>query len=187
MSKPQEYQIIDLLKAKHPDGLKLLLKHYKPFMYYILTPILPNPEDREECISEISIRIWEKIHLYEPEKGNFLSWLTAFVKNTALNQLRKNEKHSRYEQLDEIKDVLPSNSPSPEEIVLQKEREEQLLSALNKLKKQDKLIFYRKYYYMQSTEQIALEYGTTVRAIEGRLYRIKKQLRKLLGGDFNER
>ena len=40
---------------------------------------------------------------------------------------------------------------------------------------------------MQSTEQIAVELGTTIRAIEGKLYRIKKQLRKTLGGDFYER
>ena len=71
--------------------------------------------------------------------------------------------------------------------VSQKEREEELLKALNTLKPQDKLIFYRKYYYMQSTEQIAVELGTTIRAIEGKLYRIKRQLRKTLGGDFYER
>lgn len=29
-------------------------------------------------------------------------------------------------------------------------------------------------------------YGTTERAIEGRLYRIKRKLRKVLGGDFND-
>ena len=32
-------------------------------------------------------------------------------------------------------------------------------------------------------EQIAAELGTTERAVEGRLYRIKKALRKALGGD----
>ena len=31
--------------------------------------------------------------------------------------------------------------------------------------------------------QIAAELGTTERAVEGRLYRIKKALRKALGGD----
>lgn len=46
-----------------------------------------------------------------------------------------------------------------------------------------RLLFYRKYYYRQSTAQIAVELGTTERAVEGRLYRIKKALRKALGGD----
>jgi RNA polymerase sigma-70 factor (ECF subfamily) len=47
------------------------------------------------------------------------------------------------------------------------------------------VIFFRKYYYLQTTAQIASETGMTERAIEGRLYRIKKRLRKLLGGDGN--
>ena len=103
-----------------------------------------------------------------------------------LNQAKKNAKHLDYEDIKELEEILPSDSLTPEQIILKKEQEELLLVALNKLKQQDKLIFYRKYYYMQSTEQIALEFGTTVRAIEGKLYRIKKQLRKSLGGDFYE-
>lgn len=43
--------------------------------------------------------------------------------------------------------------------------------------------FYRKYYYLQSTAQIARELGMTERAVEGKLYRLKKKLRNLLGGD----
>ncbi|MBS5654729.1 MAG: hypothetical protein KHW96_06745 [Firmicutes bacterium] len=38
----------------------------------------------------------------------------------------------------------------------------------------ERLLFYRKYYYLQSTAQIALELGLTERAVEGRLYRLKR-------------
>jgi RNA polymerase sigma-70 factor (ECF subfamily) len=153
-------------------------------MYYIITPILSNPHDRDECISEISLRLWEKIHLYDETKSNFLTWLTAFVKNTALNQAKKNAKHGDYEDIYEMEDSISANNPTPEQIVLQKEREEELLKALNTLKPQDKLIFYRKYYYMQSTAQIAAEMGMSERAVEGRLYRVKKKLRRELGGEW---
>ena len=45
-------------------------------------------------------------------------------------------------------------------------------------------LFYRKYYYLQSTAQIAAEMGMSERAVEGRLYRIKNKLRKRLGGEL---
>ena len=54
---------------------------------------------------------------------------------------------------------------------------------LDTLPCKDRALLYRKYYYMQSTDQIARELGTTPRAVEGRLYRLKKQLRARLGGD----
>ena len=55
-------------------------------------------------------------------------------------------------------------------------------NLLDELSVKDKILLYRKYYYMQSTEQIAAELGLTQRAVEGRLYRIKKKLR----GKFDE-
>ena len=58
-----------------------------------------------------------------------------------------------------------------------------LQAALEQLSAGERLLFYRKYYYLPSTAQIALELGLTERAVEGRLYRLKRQLRKLPGGD----
>ena len=40
--------------------------------------------------------------------------------------------------------------------------------------------------YLQSTAQIASELGMTERSVEGKLYRLKKQLRKMLGGEVHE-
>ena len=65
---------------------------------------------------------------------------------------------------------------------LNRARQEALTTALYALPERDRLIFYRKYYYRQSTAQIAAELGMSERAVEGRLYRLKKQLRDQLGG-----
>ena len=46
-------------------------------------------------------------------------------------------------------------------------------------------MFDRKYYYLQSTRQIAAELGTSERAVEGKLYRLRKKLQKALGGEFD--
>ena len=80
--------------------------------------------------------------------------------------------------------TIPAPNSDPEQELLRKERQKDLHMALNSLESSDKALFYKKYYYRQSTAQIAAEHGTTERAIEGRLYRIKRKLRKVLGGDF---
>ncbi len=78
---------------------------------------------------------------------------------------------------------LPSPELTPEEVLLRQERQTALQAALGQLSAGERLLFYRKYYYLPSTAQIALELGLTERAVEGRLYRLKRQLRKLPGGD----
>ena len=49
----------------------------------------------------------------------------------------------------------------------------------------DRNLFYRKYYYLQSTAQMAAELGLTERGVEGRLHRLRKRLRKELGGELD--
>ena len=63
------------------------------------------------------------------------------------------------------------------------ERQQALNRALEQLSPAERALFYRKYYYMQPTSQIAAELGLSERAAEGRLYRIKQKLRRLLGGE----
>lgn len=106
--------MIAQLLQQDERGMEALLLHYGPLMRYIIAPILPDPQDREECLSEVSMRVWSRI--------------AQFGQN-------------------------------------------------------DRALFYRKYYYLQSTAQIAAELGMTERAVEGRLYRLKKRLRTMLGGD----
>lgn len=77
----------------------------------------------------------------------------------------------------------PSPELTPEEMLLRQERQTALQAALEQLSAGERLLFYRKYYYLRSTAQIALELGLTERTVEGRLYRLKRQLQKLPGGD----
>ena len=67
--------------------------------------------------------------------------------------------------------------------MLRRERTQLLQKTVDALSAAEQILFYRKYYYLQSTAQIAAEMGMTERAVEGRLYRLRRRLQKALGGD----
>lgn len=179
----QEQEMIDLIRERNEKGMEELLKHYGPLMRYIIAPILNDRQDQEECLSEAAMRIWEKIDWYHSGRGTWSAWLTAVTRNTALNRVRQNKQAA---SMEEISTELPSKEPTPEETFLMKERQAAVSRALQQLPQKERLLFYRKYYYMQSTAQIASELGMTERAVEGKLYRLKKRLRKILGGEGYE-
>lgn len=179
----QEQEIIELISRRDQEGTKALMQHYGPLMRYIIKPILASPEDQEECISEVSMRVWDKIDLFDAQRGSFNAWLTAVTRNTALNRKRKNESCEREQEL--FEDII-SAEPTPEEALLRKEYKTAMYRAIGQLSDKEKILFYRKYYYMQPTAQIASELGMTERAVEGKLYRLKKRLRGLLGGEIYE-
>lgn len=177
----EEKQMIFLLKSRDSSGMDEFCRRYDPMMRYIIAPILPDWREQEECLSDVHMKVWDKIVLYDEERGSFKSWLTVITRNTALNRAR----HNRHLDSDrELSDRLTDRCPTPEDQLLHEERLDSLKKAMETLSDGDRLILYRKYYYRQSTAQIAAELGMTQRAVEGRLYRLKQKLRaQMTGGD----
>ena len=167
------------LQAGDEGGMEALLARYGPLLRYVVGPILPGEQDREDCLSEITLRVWERVGSYDGSRGGFAAWLTAIARNTALNHARREGLRSAVPLPEEAADP----APTPEELLLRRERQEALGRALAHLSAGDRLLFYRKYYYCQPTAQIARELGLTERAVEGRLYRVKQRLRREMGGE----
>lgn len=166
------------LSSDRAAGMEALLRQYGPLLRYVIGGILRDGPDAEDCLSEVSLALWQKLDSYDPSKGGLSAWLTAVARNTALNHwkaLHRREAHAA--------GTGPATPDTPEQAVLRRERAEQLNTAIARLSEQDKQLFYRKYYYLQSTAQIAAEMGMTERAAEGRLYRLRQRLRQELGGD----
>ena len=72
---------------------------------YIIAPILWDPQDREECLSEVTMRVWEKIDAFQEERGSWNGWLTSLTRHAALNHARRISRHGGAEALSE--DPLP--------------------------------------------------------------------------------
>lgn len=173
-----EQEIVALLRGRDEQGVEQLLARYGPLMRYVIAPILPNAQDREECLCEAALLVWNKIDAYDSQKGSWTTWLTVLTRNAALNRARGQRGGA-----EELSDRLPSEEDSPEEALLRKERLAVLREAIRRLPREEQRLFYRKYYYCQPTAQMAAELGMTERAVEGRLYRIRRKLRERLGGD----
>lgn len=172
---------MDRLQAGDHEALEDLLTEYGPMMAYIVRGILSDPHEAEDCLAQVRAKLWEKAPLYDGEKAGLATWITAVCRNTAYDRLRALERLDR--SSGELSENTPDPAPGPEDEILRKEQAQALRQALNSLNGSDRRLFYRKYYYLQSTAQMAAELGTTERAVEGRLYRIRKKLRKQLGGD----
>ena len=112
----QEQEIIAQLLQQDERGMEALLLHYGPLMRYIIAPILPDPQDREECLAEVSMRVWNKIAQFDPARGSWNAWLTAITRNTARNYQRSAQHRPGTQSIPE---GTPAPDASPEEAILQ--------------------------------------------------------------------
>ena len=170
-------KLVETLKRDKDTGAALLLEQYGGMLHYIARGILQDASDTEECVSDICMRVCDRIEQYDEQKGSFSSWLTAVARNTALNALRKQRR-------DESLHESMTTDNTPEKELLHQEMCQKLQQEINQLSDSEKALFYRKFYYMQSTAQIAAELGLSERSVEGRIYRLRQKLQKRLGGEW---
>ena len=176
-----ERTMMQKIAAGDEAALRVLLRRYGPLIRYILRPILPDSRDREECWADISVKLWQTAADFDAEKGTLKAWLTAISRNAALNRARAKGTEDA-----PLEDTVPHGDGSAEDEVLRREQRARLRAVIAALPVQERDLFYRKYYYCQSTAQMAAELSLTERAVEGRLYRLRQKLRQQLGGDFCE-
>lgn len=167
-------EIIRLIRARDESGLAHLRRKYGGLIAYVLRGILPDARDREECGEDVLLQVWNKIDLYDEAKGNIAPWITAISRNAAIN-FRKKTKSA-----DSLMEV-EAGAPTPEELLIRRETSARLMEAVDRLSPGDRKLFYRKYYYCQTLEVIAAELGISLRAAEGRIYRMRRKLAGWMG------
>ncbi len=160
--------------------LEEILSRYGGMMDYVIRGILPQRQEAEECLAEVRKKLAEGLSSYDPERGSLATWITAVCRHAAIDHRRSLARRREAAMEEDVAD----SAPGPEDVLLQKERALRLRQALMTLSERDRRLFYRKYYYLQSTAQLAAELGTTERAVEGKLYRIRKRLQRELGGEM---
>mgnify|MGYP002773395592 FL=1 len=175
-----DISLMDRIASGDEAALQTLLRRHGPLLRYIIAPILPDARDREECFADVSVRLWQTAGSFDASKGTLRGWLTVLARNCALNRARGLRTETA------LTDDMPHGAGSAEDALLRQERSRLLVRAVKSLTDGEQTLFYRKYYYCQSTAQIAAELGLTERGVEGRLYRLRQKLRELLGGDFCE-
>ena len=78
-----QQELIRGLTERKQEAMDELLLRHGPLMRYIISPILPDEREREECLSDVAMRVWEKIGQYDPERGSWLSWLFSWKRQAA--------------------------------------------------------------------------------------------------------
>ena len=174
--------IVKLLAERNQRSIELIVQRYEKLIRYIAVTILHNRESSvEECMNDVYMKIWTHGAEYDYQRASFKTYLKAITRNTALNYLRKMKRLEELEGMDEA-DTLQSEyidySQNLEQKVIYQEEVQILNRILKALRKKDKELVLRRFYYLQSTRQIAEAMGMTENAVDSKLSRLRKKIRK---------
>lgn len=172
--------IIDLYWARDERALTETERKYGPYCRSISYHIVKNKQDAEECVNDTWVRAWNAIPPQRPfALGAFLA---KIVRNVSLSHYRKAHTQRRGGGqmpliLEEIGDMT---ADGPERLLEAAELSRHLDRFLRQLPQKDCCVFMRRYWYMDSLEDIARRYHMALGSVKSSLFRTRKKLREYL-------
>lgn len=171
---PTDAAILAALKAEPQTGLAMLLEAYGGLIHAVVRRVLPrNPEDAEECISDVLVAAWQNADTLAGTPGRPLQgWLALTARNTAIDRYRQLCRRPGSEPLDETfaSDwMLEPRTTEGEDCIAE------LVAALPQ---PDREIFLRRYYLLEPSRSIAAALGMNEHAVNVRLSRGRARLKQ---------
>ena len=177
-----DLKIISLLENRDQDALKLLGQKYGSYCAKISHNILCDSCDSEENVNDTYMQVWNSIPPQKP--GNLMAFVGRLARNLALNKLKaKNaEKRNPAEGLLSLSEL---DDCTPDGLDVEKEADIKALSRhisdfLRTQKEEARNIFIRRYFYCDSTEDIALLFSCSTSKVKSSLMRTREKLRLYL-------
>lgn len=177
----EDSKIIDLFFERSEKAIVELSKKYGSVCMKVSMNVLNNRQDAEECVNDSYMGVWNRI---PPEKPNpLLAFVCRIVRNISINRYKKNNTQKRKSNYDLCLDELENYVSSRNDV--EEEFEEGEITAyiddfLDSQSQTNRMIFVRRFWYMDSYEQIANASGIKEGAIRTRLSRVKAELKKYL-------
>ena len=107
----KDERIIELLFKRDESALLEAEKKYSRFCHTVAKNLLALREDREECVNDAILALWNNIPPDRPE--NLAAYLSKIVKNIALNRTRDSNRWKRCANIglasDEFLSLIPDD------------------------------------------------------------------------------
>ncbi len=175
-----DQKLLELLWARSRDAIAGLAARFGQRLYQTALNILGNREDAEEAVNDTYLTLWNVI---PPERPNPLGGYVHRVgRNIALKKLRFQSAQKRSSQydlsLDELSGILPGENL--EDTLDARALGQSINAFLSTLRKEDRILFLRRYWFGDRVKDLARERGITENSLSVRLSRIRQQLKSHL-------
>ncbi len=173
-----ENQIIENARQCNEGSFPKLIDTYKSYIFAIILNFIKDYNEVENVAQDVFLQIYVSLPSYNQE--NFKAWIGRIATNKSIDWLRRKKAKFMDEALEDsvIERLHQDQEDSPEILLVEKERREELYKALNSIPEIYGDALKKFYFYDMSYEEIANEEEVSIKTIASRLYRGKILLKE---------
>ncbi|MBE6807255.1 MAG: sigma-70 family RNA polymerase sigma factor [Ruminococcaceae bacterium] len=178
----EDIRIIDLFWQRNQEAIRQAKERYGGYCYAIALNILQDREDAAECENDTYLRAWESMPPDRPCRLRV--YMGTITRRLALDRWRKAHADKRGGgqvtlSLAELEECIPAGS-NVEQTVESGETARAISAFLRTLPPAESDLFLRRYWYLDSIQQIARRYGFSESKVKMTLKRTRDKLRVCL-------
>ena len=177
--------ILSAVDFVNGDFFRDIYDEYKDMVYKSAYKMLQNHHDAEEIVQDVFLKVYKTIETFRNlPREEITPLIVIYTKNTAIDFLRKKKREVKVidisydndgaEKNHDIKD----NSTEPDEIIIDRERAEQIGAYIDSLPEKQRQVIILRYKYGMSEKNISKAMSMTETAVSSCVNRAKKKLRE---------
>jgi RNA polymerase sigma-70 factor, ECF subfamily len=89
MSQTPVLELLQRIQAGDEDALVALHAQFANLVFSVALRILNDQMAAEEVTQDTFMRLWDKSHTYDPQKGQFIVWLLTITRRLAIDVIRQ--------------------------------------------------------------------------------------------------
>lgn len=179
----EDIQIVMLYFDRSESAISESDRKYGKILRSLSFSYLSSREDAEECVNDTYAGIWNAIPPARPD--NLTAFVCRVARNLALKRLaslsRQKRDRAMTVSLSELEEILP------DECIANGRDEGEIAALISDFLRTEKVdarnVFIRKYYFFDSVETIARQYGFSQSKVKSMLYHTRNRLKEYLKGE----
>ena len=134
-------------------------------------------------MADVFSKFYTELADYDPAKASIKSYLSVIARNHAINVAKKRSLEGGISLDDERSLLQIADDVMIDSELADEELRREVIKAVEDLGEPDSSIIFRKYYYGESSKEIAKATGLSVSNVDTRTHRALNKLRKMFGGN----
>jgi RNA polymerase sigma-70 factor (ECF subfamily) len=176
----EDRALIARLQRRDPQALAELYDRYGKLAYSLVLRVVRDSAIAEDLVQETFLRVWNRVHSVDSDKGSIGPWLLAIARNRAIDYLRSSAgRERRAVELDEIEHASLYHQMEAEILVSDQARRVKM--AMNKLEPNYRTVMELAYFEGLSQSEMAVKMGQPLGTIKTWVRTALQSLRDDLG------
>lgn len=177
--------LVGQAKSGNEKAFASLLNRYRDSIYFMMLKMVSNSADAEDLTIEAFGKAFRNLESYTPNFA-FSTWLFKIATNNCIDFIRKKQSspsivdHAHDEEGNLMTINIQSDTPDPEESLINHQKIHALREIVNQMKPRYKRLIELRYFSEYSYEEISAELKIPIGTVKAQLFRAKSLLYDIL-------